>query len=87
MTTSNNLNDKTICITGASSGIGQAIAQHLGSSGAHVFMMGRNRSPMDESADLIRSAGGSADVAFDVADPGSPVILDRLQGHPPADSM
>ena len=69
MTTSNNLNDKTICITGASSGIGQAIAQHLGSSGAHVFMMGRNRSPMDESADLIRSAGGSADVAtFDVAD-------------------
>ena len=69
MTTSNNLNGKTICITGASSGIGQAIAQHLGSSGAHVFMMGRNRSPMDESADLIRSAGGSADVAtFDVAD-------------------
>ena len=69
MTTSNNLNGKTICITGASSGIGQAIAQRLGSSGAHVFMMGRNRPPMDESAELIRVAGGSADVAtFDVTD-------------------
>lgn len=69
MTPSKTLAGATVCITGASSGIGQAIAQHLGSNGANVFMMGRNGVPMEESADLIRSTGGSADVAtFDVTD-------------------
>lgn len=69
MTSSKTLAGATVCITGASSGIGQAIAQHLGSNGANVFMMGRNGVPMEESADLIRSTGGSADVAtFDVTD-------------------
>ena len=69
MTSSKTLAGATVCITGASSGIGKAIAQHLGSMGANVFMMGRNRVPMEESADVIRAAGGSADVAtFDVTD-------------------
>lgn len=69
MTSSKTLVGATVCITGASSGIGKAIAQHLGSMGANVFMMGRNRVPMEESADVIRAAGGSADVAtFDVTD-------------------
>jgi len=69
MTSSKTLAGATVCITGASSGIGKAIAQHLGSNGANVFMMGRNRVPMEESADVIRAAGGSADVAtFDVTD-------------------
>jgi len=69
MTSSKTLAGATVCITGASSGIGKAIAQHLGSNGANVFMMGRNRVPMEESADVIRAAGGSAAVAtFDVTD-------------------
>ena len=69
MTSSKTLAGATVCITGASSGIGKAIAQHLGSNGANVFKMGRNRVPMEESADVIRAAGGSADVAtFDVTD-------------------
>jgi len=67
MTSPKTLNGATVCITGASSGIGQAIAQHLGSRGANVFMMGRNHGPMEQSADLIRAAGGSAEIAtFDV---------------------
>ena len=67
MTSPKTLNGATVCITGASSGSGQAIAQHLGSSGANVFMMGRNHGPMEQSADLIRAAGGSAEIAtFDV---------------------
>ena len=60
---------RTVCVTGASSGIGKAIAEHLGSLGAHVFLAGRTEAPMNGSAASIRAAGGRADVAvFDVAD-------------------
>lgn len=60
---------RTVCVTGASSGIGKAIAEHLGGLGAHVFLAGRSEAPMHASAASIRDAGGRADVAvFDVAD-------------------
>jgi NADP-dependent 3-hydroxy acid dehydrogenase YdfG len=63
------IKDMTVCVTGASSGLGRAIAEHLGSLGAHVFLMGRTAEPMELSAELIRAAGGRADVAvFDLAD-------------------
>lgn len=58
-----------MCVTGASSGMGRAISEHLGSLGAHVFMTGRTADPMEESAAKIRDAGGRADVAvFDLGD-------------------
>ena len=60
---------RTVCVTGASSGIGRAIAEHLGSLGAHVFLAGRATGPMEESAQKITDAGGTADLsAFDVTD-------------------
>ncbi len=60
---------RTVCVTGASSGIGRAIAEHLGSLGAHVFLMGRTGEPMEASAAAIVEAGGRADVAaFDITD-------------------
>lgn len=60
---------RTVCVTGASSGIGQAIAKHLGAAGAHVYMAGRTQAPMDETAAAITEAGGTADVAvFDATD-------------------
>ena len=63
------IDGRTACVTGASSGIGRAIAGHLGSLGAHVFLAGRTAEPMEETAESIRSAGGRADVAvFDVAE-------------------
>ena len=43
---------RTVCVTGASSGIGRAIAEHLGSLGAHVFLMGRTGEPLEASAAL-----------------------------------
>jgi len=59
----------TVCVTGASSGMGRAIAEHLGALGAHVFLMGRTAEPMEESATWIRESGGQADVAvFDLGD-------------------
>ena len=60
---------RTVCVTGSSSGMGRAIAEHLGTMGAHVFLMGRNAEPMEESKAMIEAAGGSADVAaFDITD-------------------
>jgi len=60
---------RTVCITGSSSGMGRAIAEHLGALGATVYLMGRNAEPMEESKARIEAAGGKADLAtFDVAD-------------------
>ena len=69
MESARSINGKTVCVTGASSGMGRAISEHLGSLGAHVFLMGRTAEPMEQSAAVIRAAGGQADVAvFDLSD-------------------
>ena len=67
MSESRSIQGRTVCVTGASSGFGRAISEHLGLLGAHVFMMGRTIEPMEESASKIRDAGGKADIAaFDL---------------------
>lgn len=79
MPASRSVEGRTVCITGASSGFGRAIAEHLGGLGAHVFLNGRTAEPMEESAAKIRAAGGQADVAaFDVTD--SPTLQSWIQG-------
>jgi NADP-dependent 3-hydroxy acid dehydrogenase YdfG len=60
---------KTAVVTGASSGIGRAIAERLGSAGARVYLAGRSREPMEHSRRRIEDNGGKAEVvAFDVRD-------------------
>jgi NADP-dependent 3-hydroxy acid dehydrogenase YdfG len=64
------LAQRTAVVTGASSGIGRAIAEKLAGAGAHVVLAGRTRSSMDEAQKRIREAGGQATVvALDVRDP------------------
>lgn len=53
---------RTAVVTGASSGIGRAIAERLGSAGAFVLLAGRTREPMEASAKRIAEAGGRARV-------------------------
>lgn len=53
--------NKVILITGASSGIGEAIARELGKEGAKVLLGARRRSKIDEIAKEIRWAGGIAE--------------------------
>ena len=76
MSTTADLSGQTAIVTGASSGIGRAIAEGLGGAGAHVFLSGRTTSPMEESAARIEAAGGRASV--DVADVRDPDAIRAL---------
>ena len=64
------LQGRTAIVTGASSGIGRAIAERFGTEGARVFLSGRTRAAMEESKHRIEQAGGRATVSVDdVRDP------------------
>jgi NADP-dependent 3-hydroxy acid dehydrogenase YdfG len=54
------LDGKTAVVTGASSGIGLAIAKALGAEGGNVVLSGRRPENMDAAAKEIEGAGGKA---------------------------
>jgi dehydrogenase/reductase SDR family member 4 len=54
------LTGKVAVITGASKGIGEAIAQLYGSAGAQVVVSSRKQEAVDSVAKLINDAGGKA---------------------------
>lgn len=63
------LKDKTIIITGASSGIGAAAAELFAGEGANVVLGARRQAELDSIAEGIRQAGGCAVLlAGDVTD-------------------
>ena len=63
-----NLSEQTAVVTGASRGIGKAIASALGACGAHVVLAARSLSDLEALAKDIRDAGGTATaVKTDVA--------------------
>jgi NADP-dependent 3-hydroxy acid dehydrogenase YdfG len=65
------LSGKTAIVTGASSGIGRAIAERLGAAGAHVLLSGRTADALEASRKRIEGAGGRAIFTVgDVRDPG-----------------
>jgi NAD(P)-dependent dehydrogenase (short-subunit alcohol dehydrogenase family) len=64
------LKDKVAIITGASRGIGLAIAQAYAASGAKLVLASRKQAGLDEAAELIRAAGGEVlAVAAHTGDP------------------
>ncbi|MEO1199703.1 MAG: SDR family oxidoreductase, partial [Pseudomonadota bacterium] len=65
------LTDKTAIITGASSGIGRAVARLFASEGASVILAARREAELQDLADEIKAYGGAA-IALpgDVTDEG-----------------
>jgi len=64
------LNDRVAAITGASQGIGRAIARGLAGEGVHVVMMARGQEQLDQSAEQVRRESGVRVLALraDVSD-------------------
>ncbi len=67
---------RVACVTGASRGIGRAVAVELARAGAHVVALARTQGALEELDDAIREAGSSATlVPCDITDYPA---LDRL---------
>jgi gluconate 5-dehydrogenase len=64
------LSGRRALITGASRGIGHAIATALAAAGAQVILNGRTQVALEEAATVMRATGARVDVSsFDVTDP------------------
>ena len=64
--------DKTILVTGASSGIGESIARELAAQGAKVLLGARRHERIEAISAEIREAGGTAETrVLDVTDRAS----------------
>lgn len=63
------IRDQVVVVTGASSGVGRAIARTFGAKGARVAVIARNQEALDAAAKEIRESGGDALVLpLDVTD-------------------
>jgi 3-oxoacyl-[acyl-carrier protein] reductase len=78
-----NLSGQVALVTGASRGIGRAIAQQLAACGASLACVARSAEALESTLGEIRGAGGTAE-AFpgDVADPVSvAAIVEAVEAH------
>lgn len=67
--TEQRLKDRIALITGASRGIGRAVAEKFAQEGAHVLLLARDRKTLEEVDDRIRAGGGKATlIPLDLAD-------------------
>ena len=66
------LNGKVAIITGASSGIGRAVARNLNQAGVHLLLVGRREDRLSELKDKLNHA---AIFPCDIIDPGVPENL------------
>ena len=63
MTDSKPLEGRLALVTGASRGIGAATAEAIAAAGAHVILIARTPSALEEVEDRIHGAGGTATIA------------------------
>lgn len=66
----------TAVITGASRGLGRALAEALAAGGTRVVLVARHEADLDEVVRGIRARGGEAwAVSADVGDPGAATVI------------
>ncbi len=76
------LTGRTAVVTGASSGIGQQVAEALGRAGARVVLVARRPEPLRQAADQLRRLGCLADWrAADLADRAQVARVADEVGH------
>ena len=63
MSDSTSFSGKIALVTGASRGIGAATAESLAAAGAHVILVARTASALEEVEERIHAAGGTATIA------------------------
>ena len=63
------MQDAVVMVTGASSGIGLAVARRFADEGAHVVMLARNEEKLAEASSLV--GPGAMPLRADVGDPAS----------------
>jgi NAD(P)-dependent dehydrogenase (short-subunit alcohol dehydrogenase family) len=81
-TTNNSLNGQKALVTGATSGIGRAVALQLARDGADVVVHGRDGTRGAEVVAKITAAGGKAEfIAADLGDPTGPAYLASEAGE------
>ncbi len=68
------LTGKTVLLTGATGGLGRAIAMALAGRGAHVILSSRKQQELDELATSLPK-GGHRTIVNDLAEPGAALSL------------
>jgi len=84
MTETKRLKGRIALITGASRGIGAAVAKRYAAEGAHVILIGRTVGALEEIDDAVRAAGSTATLVpldlreLDRIDPIGPALYERF---------
>lgn len=79
---------KRILVTGASRGIGRAIACTLAAPGVALFLHGRDRGALSETAECVRGRGSEASIlAHDLTDKAQLVLLAKEMGTEPLHAL
>lgn len=86
----NQSDKRVVFVTGASQGLGRAIAERLAKDGWHVVVSARRKDVLDQVVDAIAARGGSAEaVALNVRDPEAiaSVIAEAGERHGRIDGL
>ncbi len=75
-------------ITGASRGIGRAIAERLASPNRHLMLHGRDRAALNETASIVKAKGAEASIhVYDLSDAAELEALVRVASHDPLTAL